>query len=400
MKINTLAIHPRSGENAEHAHLVPIFSSSTFTFESAEQGMKRFSGAEKGFTYSRFGNPSTSAAEEVISALESFEVSDDEGKPLQVKSLLHASGQSAMTTMIMANVLPGQSIVCDSNVYGGTYEFLNTIISQFGVKTHFINLGDIDQLRDLLKNDRSVSLVHIETPANPTMHCVDIEAVSNVAKEYGAVVTVDNTFATPYLQQPFRYGVDYIFHSTTKFLNGHGTSIGGVLTGRNKNNMEGKVYKTFKLFGGNSNPFDAFLLIQGIKTLPLRMDRHCANAIRVAQFLETNNAVKKVNYNGLPSHPDYELSSRQMRLPGAVMSFELKDGFEKAVSFIDRLRICTRAVSLGTIDTLISHPASMSHSGMSRDERIAAGVEDGLIRVSVGLEDVEDILDDLDNALA
>lgn len=400
MKMSTLAIHPHAHANAEHAHLTPIYASSTFTFESAEQGMKRFSGAEKGFTYSRFGNPTTTAAEEIVSALEAFGINDISGNPLQLKSLLHASGQAALTSMIMSNVLPGQVILSDSNVYGGTYEFFNNFLPQYGVKTIFTDLGNLDALENYLKRETAVRLIHIETPANPTMHCIDIAAVTSLARKFDILVTVDNTFATPYLQQPFKYGVDYVYHSTTKFLNGHGTSIGGVLTGKNLEMMKGKVYQTFKLFGANSNPFDAFLLIQGIKTLPLRMDKHCSNAISVAKFLEQHGAVMKVNYNGLNSHPDFEISKRQMRFPGAVLSFELKDGFDKAVSFINRLKICTRAVSLGTIDTLISHPASMSHSGMSGAERRASGISDGLIRMSVGLEDVDDICNDLQYALS
>ena len=232
------------------------------------------------------------------------------------------------------------------------------------------------------------------------MQCIDLAAVCSIAKRYGVKVTVDNTFATPYLQQPFKYGVDFVFHSTTKFLNGHGTSIGGVLAGRDINFMNKQCYQTVKLLGANSNPFDAFLLIQGIKTLELRMKQHCNNALEVATFLENHKAIAKVNYNGLPSHPDYKTSAKQMRHPGAVLSFELKEGFEGGKKFIDRLNMCVRAVSLGTVDTLISHPASMSHSGMLRDDRIAAGITDGLIRMSVGLENISDILKDLDQALS
>ena len=397
--MSTLAIHPFEHENAEHAHLTPIFSSSTFTFENAEQGMKRFSGAEKGFTYSRFGNPTTTAAEDVVSALESFGIVDESGQPLKAKSLLHSSGQAAMSTMIMSNVAAGETIISDNNVYGGTYEFFNNVLPKFGVKTVFVNLGNLQLVEETIQNNKGVKLMHIETPANPTMHCVDIDALCRLGRKYNLVVTVDNTFATPYLQQPFKFGVDYIFHSTTKFLNGHGTSIGGVLVGRDVNVMKTKVYNTFKLFGGNSNPFDAFLLIQGIKTLGVRMDKHCSNAISVAGFLQKHSAILQVNYNGLPSHPDFEISKRQMKHPGAVLSFILKDGYEKSVTFINKLKICTRAVSLGTIDTLISHPASMSHSGMTREERIQSGVDDGLIRMSVGLEDIDDIIEDLEQAL-
>jgi len=231
------------------------------------------------------------------------------------------------------------------------------------------------------------------------MDCVDIAAICNLARQYQIKVTVDNTFATPCLQQPFKYGADFVFHSTTKFLNGHGTSIGGVLIGRDVAFMKSKVAETQKLLGGNSNPFDAYLLLQGIKTLELRMKQHCENALAVAMFLNKHTAVSKVNYNGLPSHPDYTISQKQMRLPGAVLSFELKGGLDAGKQFINKLKICVRAVSVGTIDTLISHPASMSHSGMSAEDRLKSGVTDGLIRMSVGLENIEDIIKDLDQAL-
>ena len=214
------------------------------------------------------------------------------------------------------------------------------------------------------------------------------------------MVSVDNTFATPYLQQPFKYGVDFVFHSTTKFLNGHGTAIGGVLVGKDIELMKTKVWKWHALLGGNGNPFDAFLLITGMKTLELRMERHCDNAMKVAKYLEQHPAVALVNYTGLPSHPDYYISMKQMKHPGALMSFELNGGLEAGKRFIDNLQMCVRAVSLGTVDTLISHPASMTHFSVPKEERMKFGITDGLIRLSVGIENVADILADFEQALA
>lgn len=398
MRIDTAAIHLKN-DNNEHAHLVPIYASSTFTFDSAEQGMARFTKKEKGYTYSRFGNPTTAAAAAVIADLEAFGINDEHGSPVGAKGLLHASGQSAMSTMFLSNVKAGDTVLTNLSLYGGTFEFLKDLVSHLGVKTIFTDLRDTGKVEEILHNDRSITFVHMETPANPTMQCTDLEKICALAKKYQVKTGVDNTFATPYLQQPFKYGADYIFHSTTKFLNGHGTSIGGVLIGKDVEAMNGKVNNSHKLLGGNSNPFDAFMLIQGVKTLAIRMEKHCSNAAAVAGFLDTHPAIKMVYYNGLPSHPDYAVSSKQMRHHGAVLSFELKEGFTKAVSFINRLQICTRAVSLGTIDTLISHPASMSHSGMSREDRIRSGIDDGLIRMSVGIENIDDILEDLDQAL-
>ena len=231
------------------------------------------------------------------------------------------------------------------------------------------------------------------------MQCFDIEGICRLAGQNNIQVTVDNTFATPYLQQPFKYGADFVFHSTTKFLNGHGTSIGGVLIGRDMDFMKTKAYNTYKLLGGTSSPFDAYLLIQGMKTLELRMEAHCKNAMQVALFLADHPTVAQVHYAGLPSHPDAATVQKQMRMPGAVLSFELKEGFEGGKRFINKLNMCVRAVSLGTVDTLISHPASMSHSGMSREDRYKAGITDGLIRMSVGIESINDILQDIGNAL-
>lgn len=398
--ITTIAVQSPHSANPEHAHLTPIFATSTFTFDSAEQGMHRFSGKEKGYTYSRFGNPTTQAAADIVAALETFGVADEAGNPLKAKALLTASGQAAMSTLFLSLLSTGDTVVCSRSVYGGTYEFLADFVQKLGIRCILVDMSDVSSLLDLLSKDKTIKVLHLETPANPTMQCIDIEQICNIAKQYEKLVTIDNTFATPYLQQPFKYGVDFIFHSTTKFLNGHGSAIGGVLIGKDIELMSTTVYKTYKLLGGNANPFDAFMLIQGIKTLALRMEQHSSNAERVAGFLSKHPAVSVVNYNGLPAHPDYEISRKQMKRPGAVLSFELKDGFDKAKQFIDRLQLCTRAVSLGTTDTLISHPASMSHAGMSEEARLKAGVTDSLIRMSVGLEAIDDILNDLEQALA
>lgn len=392
-------IHAASITNNDNAHLFPIVASSTFVFDNAEQGMKRFSGEEKGFIYSRFGNPTTNAAANIIAQLETFNIKDSNGQKLQASALLHASGQSAMATMLLCNLSAGDAVLSHYSLYGGTHEFIYGFLKRFGISSVIEDFSDLNKVEDILKKNPAIKIIHIETPANPTMNCIDLQEICSLAKKYNAKVTVDNTFATPYLQQPFKYGADFIFHSTTKFLNGHGTSIGGVLIGRDAEFMNKNAYDTYKLLGGCASPFDAYLLMQGIKTLELRMKQHCDNAVQVANFLVAHNAVTKVNYNGLVSHPDYALSLKQMRHAGGVLSFELKNGLAGGKTFINNLKMCTRAVSLGTIDTLISHPASMSHSGMKREDRIKSGVTDGLIRMSVGLENINDLLNDLDQAL-
>jgi methionine-gamma-lyase len=396
--MGSLAIHSSQRQSWEHAHVTPIFATSTFTFDSAEQGMRRFNGQEAGYTYSRFGNPTCQVAEKIVASLETFNLTGD-GQPLKARALLHASGQAAMATMFLSIVKAGDAVLSGYKVYGGTFEFLHDFLPPLGVNAVFCDLKNISETEDVIKKNPTIKVIHIETPSNPTMECLDIEALCTLARQYKLLVTVDNTFATPYLQQPFRYGADFIFHSTTKFLNGHGTSIGGVLVGRDVSFMNTRGATTCKLLGGVSSPFDAFLLIQGIKTLELRMEQHSENAKQVAAFLATHQAVSKVHYNGLPSHPDFHISSKQMKKHGAMLSFELKGGFDAGKKFIDRLKLCVRAVSLGTIDTLISHPASMSHSGMTKEAREKSGITDGLIRMSVGLENINDLIGDLDQAL-
>ncbi|MBN9385522.1 MAG: aminotransferase class I/II-fold pyridoxal phosphate-dependent enzyme [Chitinophagaceae bacterium] len=397
--MTSLAIHGNHTEYPEHAHLLPIFASSTFTFESAQQGMDRFSGKESGYMYSRFGNPTVRIAEQLVAGLEAFGITGEKGEPLELKALLHASGQSAMATMLLSNLSSGDTILSHPSLYGGTHEFIYGLLGRFGIHSLLSDLRDPVQLEALIKTTPRLKLIHIESPANPTMGCIDLAAVCAIAARHGVKVTVDNTFATPYLQQPFRYGADFVFHSTTKFLNGHGTSIGGVLIGKDIAFMNSVAYDTYKLLGANSNPFDAFLLTQGIKTLGLRMDKHCDNAEQVAAFLSGHQAVQQVHYNGLEGHADRAITQQQMRRAGAVLSFELKGGVRAGMQFIDKLQVCTRAVSVGTVDTLISHPASMSHSGMSPADRLKSGISDGLIRMSVGIEPIRDIIDDLNQAM-
>jgi methionine-gamma-lyase len=396
----SVCVHGGHVPDPNYAHLTPIYASSTYVFDTAEQGMNRFSGKEKGYIYSRWGNPSFTEAENKIAALESFGLTGPNGGPLQVKAILHASGMAALTTLFLSQLKSGDKVLTHPSLYGGTDELLQKLFPDLGIRPVITDMHEMAGLERLIAADSSIRMMYLETPANPTLRCVDLEACIGLARKYGLVSAVDNTFATPYLQQPFRYGADYVFHSTTKFLNGHGTAIGGVLIGRDPEKMNAVVGKVHKLLGGNSNPFDAYLLTTGMKTLELRMDRHCANAMEVAGLLASHPAVARVNYPGLPSHPDYDIARRQMRRPGAMMSFELKGGMEAGKQFIDRLQMCVRAVSLGTCDTLVSHPASMTHYGVPKEQREKAGITDGLIRMSVGIENLGDLKNDLEQALA
>jgi methionine-gamma-lyase len=389
----SVAVHGGHKKDPSYAHLTPLYASSTYVFDSAEQGMRRFTGQEEGYIYARWGNPTITEAEQKIAALETF------GTGKEATTILHSSGMAAITTLMMSTLSQGDKILSHFSLYGGTDELVHRILPRFGVSATIADLRDLEKAEDALRADKQIKMVYLETPANPTIQCVDIAALSALAKKYNCIVACDNTFATPYLQQPFALGADFIVHSTTKFLNGHGTAIGGALVGADIERMRGPIFKFHKTTGANSNAFDAFLLVQGMKTLEVRMDRHCTNTERVAQFLSTNKNVVKVNYTGLPQHPDFTIAAKQMRHAGALLSFEMKGGLQGGINFMNKLNLCTRAVSLGTCDTLLSHPASMSHFSVPNEEKEKYGITEGLIRMHVGIETVDDIIADLEQAL-
>lgn len=395
---SSLAVHGGHVKDPMYAHLTPIYASSTYVYDEAEQGMRRFSGKEEGYIYSRWGNPTMNEAELKIAAMETFGI-EKEGKAVEAKAILHASGMAAISSLFIATLKRGDKVLTHFSLYSGTQDYLKSLLEPLEVEAIIVDLRDLSLAEKCLKEDPAIKLIYLETPANPTLQCVDLAALSKLAKQYGKLTACDNTFATPYLQQPFKYGIDFVLHSTTKFLNGHGTAIGGVLLGTDLEFMRTRATKTHRLLGGNSNAFDAFLLINGMRTLEVRMQRHCENSTQVAAFLNSHSAIAKVNYNGLAEHPDFAVSERQMKHAGAMMSFELKGGFDAGVKFMNALQMCTRTVSLGTCDTLLSHPASMSHSSVPRESRLEYGITDGLIRLSVGIENIEDILEDFDQAL-
>lgn len=395
---SSTAIHAGHKDDPNYAHLTPIYASSTYYFDTAEQGTQRFDGEDDNYIYSRWGNPNLSEAADKIAALESFNLHINE-KPLPLKGILHASGMAALSTMILATLKTGDGILSHYSLYGGTQELIDKILPRFNIQAIIEDLRDLNKAEQAIKQNPSIRMLYIETPANPTMQCVDIDALTQLAKKYNLLVACDNTFATPYLQQPFKYGVDFVIHSTTKFLNGHGTAIGGVWVGKDIEFMNTIGTKTHRLIGGNSNPFDAYLLTQGIKTLELRMDKHCSNAMQIAKFLNNHSAIEKVHYAGLENHPDYNVAKKQMNHSGPMLSFELKGGIEAGKRFINKLQLCISAVSLGSCDTLVCHPASTTHHGVTKPQREQFGIADGLIRMSVGIENIEDILVDIDEAL-
>ena len=393
------ALHAGHKQDPLYAHVTPIYASSTFVYDEAEQGMRRFSGEEEGYIYSRWGNPNFTEAENKIAALEAFGLKNAAGHPLQLKAFLHASGMAALTTLMVSNLKKGDKILSHYSLYSGLEEMITRILPQFGIEPVIVDLRDLNKATAAIKANPEIKMMYLETPANPTIQCVDLEELTKVARANNLLVAVDNTFATPFLQQPFRFGVDFVFHSTTKFLNGHGTAIGGVLLGSDLEKMDGPVKKTYRILGVNSNPFDAFLLTQGMKTLELRMERHCFNAMKVAEFFKSHAAISKVNYAGLASHPDHKVAMKQMKHGGGMLSFEMKNGLRASIDFMNKLKMCVRTVSLGTAESILCHPASMTHAATPKESREKYGITDGLIRMSVGLENIEDILNDLEQAL-
>lgn len=376
-------------------HILPIYATSSFAFESIDEGIEIFSNKKSGHVYGRYGNPTIEAVAGKVAALEAV------GLGMETAALLFSSGQAAVSTLMMSMLRAGDKILTQGNLYGGTTELFVKVLQPLGIETVIMDLHDLDKAENALRKDPALKMLFFETPANPTLACVDIEALAALARRHGRWSAVDNTFATPYLQQPLRYGVDFVVHSTTKFLNGHGNSIAGALVTPHQDRMRmgGNIWNTMKLAGTNCNPWDAWLLHNGLKTLALRMDRHSSNAMQIAKFLENHEQVEQVNYCGLLSHPDHAVAKKQMRAYGGMLSFELKGGLEAGIRFMNAIQFCTLAPTLGDVDTLVLHPASMSHLNVPKDIRLSNGITDGLIRLSVGIEHVEDIIADLRQAL-
>jgi len=303
--------------------------------------------------------------------------------------------------MVMGLLKSGDKILTQGNLYGGVTELFVKIFQPLGIGVEMLDLHDLDQVEAAVKEDKNIKLLYCETPANPTLACVDLEGLAGIASKHGRFSAVDNTFATPYLQQPLKYGIDFVVHSTTKFLNGHGNSIAGVLVTSHKEQlrMGGAIWQAMKLTGTNCNPWDAWLVHNGMKTLVLRMERHSSNALEIADFLQNAKQVERVNYCGLSTHPDHAIAKKQMRAFGGMMSFELKGGLAAGLRFMNAIKMCTLAPTLGDVDTLILHPASMSHLNIPKEVRVANGITDGLVRLSVGIEHPLDILNDLAQAL-
>jgi len=384
---STRAVHAGYQKNEFGALATPIYQTSTFIFDSAEQGGRRFALEEGGYIYSRLGNPTNTQVEEKLANLENAEA-----------AVSTASGIGAITSVIWAAVSAGDHIIAAKTLYGCTFAFLNHGISRFGVEVSFVDTTDPENVRKAMKEN--TKLVYLESPANPNMTISDIEAISKIAHEKeDCIVVVDNTYCTPYLQRPLDLGADVVVHSATKYLNGHGDVIAGFAVGKLEFINQVRLVGIKDMTGASLSPFDAYLINRGMKTLDLRMDRHCSNAQKVAEFLESHPVVENIAYPGLKSFPQYELANKQMSKPGAMIAFEVKGGLEAGVKLMNTVELCSLAVSLGDTETLIQHPASMTHSPYTPEERAEANITEGLVRISVGLENYDDIIADLKQAL-
>ncbi len=381
-------IHAGYEKNRFGALATPIYQTSTFVFDSAEQGGRRFALEEEGYIYTRLGNPTTSVVEEKLACLEGAEA-----------CMSASSGIGAITSCLWSIVNAGDHIVAAKTLYGCTFAFLNHGLTRFGVEVTFVDTRDPENVKKALKPNTKV--VYLETPANPNMYLSDISTISDIAHKHNpeCKVVVDNTYMTPYLQKPLSLGADVVVHSATKYLNGHGDVIAGFVVGKKEFIDQVRFVGVKDMTGSTLGPFEAYLIGRGMKTLDIRMEKHCANAMKVAEFLESHPAVESIAYPGLKSFPQYELAQKQMALPGAMIAFTIKGGLEEGRTLMNSVKFATLAVSLGDAETLIQHPASMTHSPYTPEERAASDISEGLVRISVGLEDPKDIIADLKQAL-
>lgn len=384
---STLAIHHGYDplEN-EGALTPPLHLTSTFAFETAEAGGEMFSGERAGHIYSRISNPTCDLLERRIAVLEGAEA-----------GLALASGMGAITATLWTLLEPGDEVILDQTLYGCTFSFLRHGMSKFGVTVTHVDLTEPENLSAAITE--RTRLVYFETPANPNMRLVDIEAVSRIAHAHEVYVVVDNTYATPYLTQPIKLGADIVLHSATKYLGGHGDLVAGLLAGSEELVSRIRLYGMKDMTGAVMAPFNAMMILRGLKTLEVRMDRHCASAMTIAELLQQSPAVREVWYPGLKSFGQRELAQRQMSQFGGMIAFELKGGMDAGREMMNRLQMIARAVSLGDAETLVQHPASMTHSTYSPEERKAHGISEGLVRLSIGLEGVDDVIADLMQAL-
>jgi methionine-gamma-lyase len=385
-KFATLCVHGSGGVDPQTGAIsVPIYQSSTFAFKSAKHGAAIFAGEDNGYVYTRLGNPTQAALEREMAFLEGGEA-----------ALCFSSGMAAISGVILSLCQSGDNLVSSDTVYGGTHNLYKETLPRWNIQVKEIDATNLKNLENAI--DEKTRMIFIESPANPTLSIIDIEGCANITKKNGIPLVIDNTFATPYLQRPLEMGAQIIIHSATKYIGGHGDTIAGVVVGK-KNYIDELRAKILRDIGGVISPLNAWLLLRGLKTLPVRMDRHCANALEIAKFLSLHPKINWVRYPGLSTHPQHEMAVKQMKKFGGMITFEVKGGRKAGEKLMNSVGLITLAVSLGDCDSLMEHPASMTHSTYSAEKLAEIGVSEGLIRVSVGLEDPSDIITDLKLAL-
>ena len=384
--IETQAIHSGRIDDEQFGSLAtPLYQTSTFIFDNAQQGADRFAGQSDGFIYTRLGNPTTRQLEMRVAAMEGME-----------DAAATATGMAAVSAALLTNLQAGDHLISSKAVYGCSFALMNHMLKKFGIEVTFVDMTQPENIHAAVKHN--TKLIFLETPINPNLVVLDLEKVCSIAKRHQLLTVVDNTFLTPVLQQPAQFGADIVIHSATKYLNGHGDVVAGMVCSSSEM-IETIKLTTLKDIGATISPHDAWLILRGMKTLPIRMERHCSNAQKVAEFLEQHPAVNQVFYPGLPSHSGHQFIGKQMKAAGGVIAFELNTDLKGGANFIDNMQLFSIAVSLGDAESLIQHPASMTHSPYEPEERIEAGISDSLIRISVGLEDVNDIIADLRQSL-
>ncbi len=401
--MSTLVTHLGEGHNAHHAHITPIFQTSTFSFPDVATGAALFGGEKQGYVYSRIGNPNFDILIRKYAALEAFDLlqaQPDKDVFEVADGLVFSSGMAAIATALLARLSAGDTLITQEAIYGGTFGLFHNIIPILGINLVWISDPTPENWEAAFAAHPDAKAAYVETPANPTMDVVDIAAVAEIAHRYGAWLMVDNTFATPYCQRPLSLGADVVLHSTTKYLTGHGVVVGGAVVSTHLDYVREELKSRQKSLGSNPSPFDTWLANIGLKTFEVRMQRHCENAMQVARYLAEHPQVERVFYPGLEGDPGHEIARKQMHCFSGMISFELKGGLQAGETLMNSVRTATLAVSLGNVDTLIEHPASMTHAGMPREERLKAKITDGLVRISVGIENVEDIIADLEQGLA
>ncbi|AVT50058.1 methionine gamma-lyase [Shewanella baltica] len=385
-KAATQVIHGGHEREAFGALVTPLYQSATFVFESAQQGGERFAGNEPGYIYTRLGNPTTAELERKMAILEGAEA-----------AAATASGMGAVSAALLANLQMGDHLVASNAVYGCTYALMTTQFARFGIEVSLVDFSSVAEIEAAIKSNTKV--IFCETPVNPHLQVFDLAAIATIAKRHQLVSIVDNTFMTPLLQRPLDFGIDLVIHSATKYLNGHGDVIAGIVCG-SEEQLHKVKYEILKDIGAVISPHDAWLILRGLKTLDVRLQRHCDSAQRVAEFLAEHPSINRVYYPGLASHQGHKFIGQQMKRAGGVIAFELAANLEEAMAFVGHLSLFSIAVSLGDAESLIQHPASMTHSPYTPEARAAAGISDNLLRISIGLEDCDDIIADLNQALA